>query len=68
MARRVFSGTTFIQRSRAVSSEEKAVYHNVLGAGRRGVLRPFLDLGTDDQEILRDTLEQRMAARIKRNA
>jgi hypothetical protein len=53
-------GPTFIQRSRAVSSEEKAMHHNVTGK----VLREFFDLGTEDQEACRDALEKAVAMRL----
>jgi hypothetical protein len=57
------TGPTFIQRSRSVSSEEKAMYHQVLGAGRSRVLRPFLDINEADQQLLGDKLEDAVALR-----
>jgi hypothetical protein len=62
--RRVSSGT-FIQRSRSVSSEEKAAYHNVLGAGRRGTIRRFFDLSEGDQGTLREKLGDLVEMRLK---
>ena len=60
------SPATFIARSRAVSAEQKAMYHNVLGAGRRGVLRKFFDLNVSDQNALRDGLEKLVGQRIRK--
>lgn len=40
---------TFIQQSRAVSPEQKALYHHVLGAGRSRVKREFF--GVSDAEL-----------------
>jgi hypothetical protein len=57
------SPATFIQRSRQVSSEQKAIWHNVTGAGRRGVLRKFFDLNDADKQALRDGLEKAVALR-----
>jgi len=59
------SPATFIQRSRSVSSEEKAAYHNILGAGRRGTIRRFFDLGEDDQEALKTALGRLVEGRLK---
>lgn len=56
------SGPTLIQRSRSVSAEEKAIYHNVTGVGRSGVRRPFMDLNDEDQ----DDLTQKVAEGIDR--
>lgn len=39
---------TFIQRSREKSSEEKAFYHQIAGAGKSHVLRQFFDLSQAD--------------------
>jgi hypothetical protein len=64
--RRVRTGPTFIQRSRAVSAEQKAIYHNVTGAGRRGVKREFFQLGTEDGEAIKAATEKLMQARIDR--
>lgn len=59
-------GPTFIQRSRSVASEEKAMYHTILGAGRRGVIRDFFTLGTDDEEVIGMALERLIATRLGR--
>ncbi len=52
--RRRVASSTFIQRSRSISPERKAFYHQVEGAGPRHVLRPFLGL-THDEAATIDT-------------
>lgn len=42
-------GPTLIQQSRRISDEQKALYHQVLGAGKSHVKRQFLNLS--DAEI-----------------
>jgi len=63
--KRTMSAGTFISQSRGVSAEQKAMYHNILGAGRKGVLRKFFDLNTSDQTALRDGLEKLLSARLR---
>lgn len=55
---------SFIARSRQTSSEEKAMFHNVTGAGKSGVIREFFNLHETDQEALRDDLERLIATRL----
>jgi len=43
---------TFIQRSRAKSSAEKAAYHQLTGAGKRRIKRPFFDLTEADAKAI----------------
>ena len=57
-------GPTFIQRSRAVSSEQKAIYHNVLGAGRSGVIREFFGVSPQDETALGEGLERLIRQRV----
>jgi hypothetical protein len=59
-------GPTFIQRSRSLPSEQKAIYHNVTGAGRSQVIRKFLGLTDQNQADLRDGLERLIAGRISK--
>lgn len=59
-------GPTLIQRSRSASSEEKAVYHNITGAGKRGVIRRFFDLTTEDQKAILVKLEDAIERRIRK--
>jgi hypothetical protein len=65
-AKSLFSGGTFIHQSRAIPSEQKAIYHNVTGAGRSRVIRKFLGLTDQNQADLRDGLERLIAMRIQR--
>jgi hypothetical protein len=61
--KRLRIGPTFIQRSRSESSEQKALWHHVSGAGRSRVLRPFFDLNASDETALAESLETLIAAR-----
>jgi hypothetical protein len=62
--RRASSGT-FIQRSRSESSEQKAIWHQVTGAGRSRVRRQFFGLTDDEQGKVKDVLERQLEARLK---
>jgi hypothetical protein len=62
--KRASGSSTLIRNSRALPSEEKALYHNVLGAGRRGTLRKFFDISREDQEVLAKAAEQAVALRL----
>ena len=64
MAKRV--GRTLVQRSRAISPEQKAIYHAVAGAGKSRVKRDFFDLGPGDPEAIQRLLQGRMTERIQR--
>ena len=48
---------TFIQRSRTKTAEQKALYHQVQGAGRSHVRRPFLGLTPDEAQQVDRRLE-----------
>jgi hypothetical protein len=52
------AGGTFIQRSRAIGAEEKALYHSVTGAGRSQVKRNFFDLSRSDEDAIVALIEQ----------
>ncbi len=51
---RTKTGRTLVARSREIPSHEKALYHDVLGAGRRRTVRPFFGLTDQDQTDVRD--------------
>ena len=53
---------TLIQQSRQVSSEEKAIQHNLTAKVRR----PFFDLGRAGQQHCLDQLERLVDQRLKR--
>ena len=57
-----------IQSSRAVSPQQKAVYHTVAGAGRSRVKRDFFDLGPGDSEAITRLLQARITERMTRGA
>lgn len=46
------SHQTLIQRSRAIPPSEKATFHQLTGAGRRGVLRQFFGLSASDENVI----------------
>lgn len=56
---------TMIQRSRAVSPQEKATYHAVVGAGKARTVRDFFNLGAGDQEAITRLLQARITTRLK---
>lgn len=64
-AARAFGGATFIQRSRNESSEQKAIWHQVTGAGKSHVKREFLGVTEDEQASARDKLEAVLDARLR---
>lgn len=55
-----------IQRSRAISPQQKAIYHAVSGAGKSKVIRDFFDLGPNDPEAIRRLLQGRLTERMQR--
>ena len=60
------SPTTFIAQSRRVSSEQKAMFHNILGAGPKGTIRKFFDLNRSDESAIRDGLEKLIGQQLRR--
>lgn len=59
-------GLTLIQRSRSVGAEDKARYHDVLGAGKRRTLRKFLGLTTGEQATVRERVAKHLNALVAR--
>lgn len=59
-------GPTLIQRSRAVSPEQKAIYHAVAGAGKRRVIRDFFDMHPQDEGDIVRLLGSRLDERLRR--
>jgi hypothetical protein len=51
---------TFIQRSRAKGAAEKAAYHQVVGAGKSRIRRPFFALTARDEAVLVALVEQQL--------
>ena len=54
--------TTLIQASRRVSSAQKAQWHELEGAGKRGVTREFFGLNATDEQAI----EQRISDGLDR--
>ena len=59
-------GPTLIQRSRAVSPEQKAIYHVVAGAGKARVIRDFFDMNPQDEGEIVRLLGSRIDERLRR--
>jgi hypothetical protein len=57
---------TLIQRSRAVRPMEKALVHNVTGAGKSRVKREFFDLDATDIKAMTEELERRVKRNLQR--
>jgi polyphosphate kinase len=55
---------TFIQGSRQIASEQKAIFHHVMGAGRSRVLRQFFGSTDAEKNEIRDSLERLIAQRL----
>lgn len=57
--------SSLIQRSRALSPQQKAMFHNVAGAGRSRVKREFFDVSDQDATDLVAFLETRLDANLQ---
>lgn len=64
-ARSFVGSATFIQKSREKSAEEKALYHNELGAGRRHVIREFFGLNDEDGAAIQARIEAGIEQALK---
>lgn len=58
--------STLIQSSRRVSAEEKAIYHQVEGAGRSHVVRPFLGLTESEEDAITARLTEAIDRQVQR--
>jgi hypothetical protein len=67
-ARRLLGGVTFIQRSRNESSEQKAIWHQVTGAGRSHVMRQFFGLTEAEAAVGKAALEGMLETRLREAA
>ena len=54
-----------IQRSRNIPAEQKAIWHQVAGAGKSRVKREFFDLNARDLEALTELAERRVGQRLE---
>lgn len=66
MAKR--KGPTLIQRSRAVSPQDKATFHVVTGAGKSRTKRDFFNLGPGDEDGIAALLQRRVTERMTRGS
>jgi hypothetical protein len=64
--RNTIRGGALIQRSRAVSPQQKAQFHAVDGAGRSRVIRDFFNLGPGDETAIVELLETRLGQNLQR--
>ena len=67
-AKRRGGSGTLIQRSRAISPQQKAIWHNVSGAGRSKVKREFFALSAKDEDDIERMLETRVDVNLQRGA
>jgi phage gpG-like protein len=58
---------TLIQQSRRTSSVAKATYHELTGAGRSRVKRPFFGLNPDDETAIYKRIDDELQQHIDRN-
>lgn len=58
-------GGTFIQRSRAVPGADKALFHNVTGAGTSQVKRQFFGLTPDERQTIIDRVQAHVSRAAK---
>lgn len=65
MSRRRRKGPTLIQRSRQVRPSEKALFHNVSGAGKSRTKREFFTLDASDEQALTDELGRRVTKNLQ---
>jgi hypothetical protein len=59
------SRRTLIQQSRSVSSAQKAQWHELDGAGKRGVKREFFGLNASDEEALAKRISDGLDQQLK---
>lgn len=57
---------TFIQRSRALTAEQKALFHQTLGAGKSKVKRPFLGVTPAEREEIDRRIEALIDREVQR--
>jgi phage gpG-like protein len=60
------AGQTLIQRSRAMRPSEKALFHNVTGAGKARTKREFFTLDASDEQALTTELERRLTTNLRK--
>lgn len=63
MAKR--KGPTLIQSSRRIAPEQKALYHQVLGAGKSHVTREFVGLTEAEERQIATVVDQALQRRLQ---
>ncbi len=58
-------GRTLIARSRDVRPAEKALFHNVSGAGKARTKREFFDLDASDVQAMTEELGRRVTRNLQ---
>ncbi len=58
-------GPTLIQSSRRIAPEQKALYHQVLGAGKSHVKREFLGLSETDEQKIAAVIDKALSRRMQ---
>lgn len=59
------AGGTLIQRSRAVAGADKALFHNITGAGRSRVKRKFFGLTPEEAKTIRDRVQAHVSRQVQ---
>lgn len=59
------TGGTFIQRSRSVPGADKALFHNVTGAGASKVKRQFFGLSAGEKDRIRAAVQAHLSNAVK---
>lgn len=62
------SGGTFIQRSRSVAGADKALFHNVTGAGKSAVKRKFFGLTDAEKATIAERLQRHLSVVVRGGA
>lgn len=65
MAKGRRNGKTLIQSSRAVAPGQKALYHQVFGAGKSRIKREFFDLNAEDVSVIAAEAQRRMTRHLQ---
>lgn len=60
------NSSTLIQSSRRKSAAEKAAYHEITGAGRSRVRRPFFGLSESDERAIVDRIDRGLQDELNR--
>lgn len=59
-------GRSLIQRSRALTPAEKALFHTEAGAGKSRIKREFFTLDASDEKALTEELGRRLTTNLRK--